>query len=292
MQGSFYTKKIYNMIKLLFSGKYFNIKDTLECGQVFRFLPYKNGYLIKCVDKCAYVYNDGDTAVIECEDRDKAFFYNYFDLENDYEKIVQDAINSGEEIIRKSAEIGKGIRLLNQDLFEVSLSFIISQNNNIPRIKSIIEKLCFSLGEKRTFLGQEYYSFPTAKVMAEKDETFYKSLGLGYRAEYVRAFAELVANGFDLKSLYSMQTEMLKSILISLKGIGPKVADCISLFGYKKTDSFPVDTWIEKVYREDLSGKLTDRKKIASELVERFKDRAGYYQQYLFYYKRSIEDKN
>lgn len=292
MQGSFYTKKIYNMIKLSFSGKYFNIKDTLECGQVFRFLPYEKGYIVKSVDKCAYAYTENDKTVIECLKDDIDYFYHYFDLKNDYKSVVDSATKTGIEILVKSAQIGKGIRLLNQDLFEVSLSFIISQNNNIPRIKSIIEKLCFSLGEKRTFLGQEYYTFPSAKVMAEKDVSFYKSLGLGYRAEYVKSFAEYVANGFDLKSLNLMQTEKLKSTLISLKGIGPKVADCISLFGYKKTDSFPVDTWIEKVYREDLSGKLTDRKKIADELVKRFKDKAGYYQQYLFYYKRSIEYKN
>ena len=279
------------MKKIVFDGKYFNIKDTLECGQVFRFLPYENGYIVFSANKCAYAYNQNGFAIIECEDSDYDYFYNYFDLERDYKIIVENAKNTGVEIIVKSAELGKGIRLLNQDLFEVSVSFIISQNNNIPRIKSIIEKLCFSLGEKKSFYGKEFYTFPTPEVMKEKDENFYKSLGLGYRAEYLKSFAELVANGLDLKALFLLDTKSLKSRLLSIRGIGPKVADCISLFGYKKSDSFPVDTWIEKVYREDLGGLNTDRKKITEELVLKFKDDSGYIQQYLFHYKRNISYK-
>ena len=280
------------MKKIVFDSQNFNILDTLECGQVFRFLPYEKGYKVFSIDKCAYAYAENQTTVIECEDNHYDYFYNYFDLDRDYNKINKRAKDLGVEIITKSAELGKGIRLLNQDLFEVSVSFIISQNNNIPRIKSIIEKLCFSLGEKKTFLGEEYYAFPTAKAMSKMDVEFYKSIGLGYRAEYVKNFASLVSDGLDLSVLKTLDTIDLKNRLISFKGIGPKVADCITLFGYKKSDSFPVDTWIEKVYREDLDGALLDRKKIAIELSKRFKDDAGYIQQYLFYYKRSLESKN
>ena len=280
------------MKKIVFDSQNFNILDTLECGQTFRFLPYKKGYKVFSATKCAYAYNEKNTAVIECEDNDYDYFFKYFDLGRDYNIINERAKDLGVEIITKSAELGKGIRLLNQDLFEAAVSFIISQNNNIPRIKSIVEKLCFSLGERKSFLDEEYYTFPTSKEMSKKDIDFYKSIGLGYRAEYVKNFACLVEGGLDLKSLFSLDTKSLKSRLLSIRGIGPKVADCITLFGYKKSDSFPVDTWIEKVYKEDLGGRLSDPKKIADELSKRFNSDAGYIQQYLFYYKRSLESKN
>lgn len=278
------------MIKIIFSNEYFSIKDTLECGQVFRFLPYRKGYKICTADKCAYVYEDGENTVIECNKSDEEYFYNYFDLDRDYKKIYESAIGENIPTLTFSASKGKGIRLLNQNLEETLFSFIVSQNNNIPRIKGIIEKLCLSLGEKKEFLGEEYYSFPTAKVMAEKDETFYKSLGLGYRAEYVRRLAESIKNGLDINKFSSLSTKELKAKLISIHGVGRKVADCVTLFGYRRGDSFPVDTWTYKVYKDDLNGKEENREKIADELVERFKENAGYYQQYLFHYKRNVEN--
>lgn len=270
-----------------FNAEYFSVKDTLECGQVFRFLPFKNGYKIFTADKCAYAYNEGGFAVIECEKCDEEYFRNYFDLSRDYEKIYSAAIKEKTEILTSAANAGKGIRLLNQNLEETLFSFIVSQNNNIPRIKGIIEKLCTALGEKRTFLGEEYFSFPTAKAMAEKDEAFYKSLGLGYRAEYIRRLAENVKNGLDINKFSNLSTKELKSELIKIHGVGRKVADCVTLFGYRRGDSFPVDTWIYKVYKEDFKGKEENREKIADELTARFKENAGYFQQYLFHYKRT-----
>ena len=273
-----------------FNAEYFSVEDTLICGQVFRFTPHKKGYKIFTADKCAYVYNEGISAVIECEKEDEEYFYNYFDLTRDYSKIYSSAICENVEILTLAAKAGKGIRLLNQNLEETLFSFIVSQNNNIPRIKGIIEKLCAALGEKKTFLGEEYYTFPTAKKMAEKDETFYKSLGLGYRAEYIRRLAESIKNGLDINNFSQLSTKELKSELVKIHGVGRKVADCVSLFGYRRGDSFPVDTWIDKVYREDFKGTNTDREKIADELTARFKENAGYYQQYLFHYKRKIEN--
>ena len=146
--------------------------------------------------------------------------------------------------------------------------------------------------KKKTFLGQEYYSFPTNEQLAKASLDQLKGVGLGYRAEYVKRFAQNLCEGLNLDDLNNLPTRILKKTLIGMHGIGPKVADCITLFGYKRSDSFPVDTWIEKVYREDLNGDLKNRDKISESLVNRFKDNSGYYQQYLFYYKRSIENKN
>lgn len=277
------------MKKIITDSEFFNVKDTLECGQVFRFTPYEAGFKVFCLDKCAYCYNQNDVAVIECDDNDESFFTNYFDLEKDYADVYRSAISYGSEVLTLSANLGKGIRILNQSPYETLVSFMVSQNNNIPRIKGSIEKLCFSLGEERIFNGEKYYTFPSAEALEKADVDFYKSIGLGYRAEYVYTLSKKLRSGYNLDELKNLSTDMLKKELLKIYGVGPKVADCVSFFGYNKTDSFPVDTWIEKVYRENFNGTLTSREKIANYFVGLFKDYSGYFQQYLFYYKRSAE---
>lgn len=279
------------MISFTFPNSFFNIKDSLECGQIFRFSPFEKGFLVFSLDKCAYCYEQGDFVVIECEDADKPYFERFFDLENDYSLIVDGALSFGVDILSRAATLGKGVRIFNQDPLETLFSFIISQNNNIPRIKGIIERLCASLGESKSFMGVKYYAFPTARKMAEQGVDFFKSIGLGYRAEYVHKLAVDVDLGLDVYSFNAFDTPTLKARLTALYGVGPKVCDCVSLFGFHRTDSFPVDTWIDKVYRENFNGTLTNRVKVAEWFVNRFGKRSGYYQQYLFYYKRSLENK-
>ena len=267
-----------------FSKEYFSVKDTLECGQVFRFKPYKQGYLIMSMDKLAYVYEEGDKVIIDGDD----YFYNYFDLDRDYKKIVDSVIAYNIPAITEACQNHKGIRILKQSRYEALISFMISQNNNIPRIKSIIERLCENLGEKRGYNGIDYYAFPTLEKLASKNEDFYKSMGLGYRAEYIEKAAISLLNGeIDLNKLGNLSTIELRKALLKIKGIGEKVADCAIFFGFGRTDSFPVDTWIEKFYREDLKGELQDRKKISNELVAKFKENSGYVQQYVFHSKRN-----
>ena len=243
------------MQKILVKSEYFSVKDTLECGQVFRFTPFKNGYKVFSLDKCCYCYNDSENAVIECDDGDVQYFSNYFDLDRDYKEIVLSAQKENIEILTKASKIGKGIRILNQNKEETLFSFIISQNNNIPRIKGIIEKLCLNLGDEKEFDGEKYFSFPSVDKLASMGEDFYKKIGLGYRAGYIKAVAEKINGGYSIESISTLSTEELKKELVSMHGIGPKVADCVAFFGFRKTDSFPVDTWIEKVYKEDLGGK-------------------------------------
>lgn len=277
------------MESFTFDNTYFNIKDTLSCGQVFRFRQFRQGYLVFSSNKCAYLYEDEKSVVVNCEKQDVEYFKRYFDLDRDYSLIYNDIISKGEKVICDSANFGKGIRILNQDKMEMIFSFIISQNNNIPRIKSIIEKLCESVGEEFYFMDEKCYSFPTIERISNCSLDLLKSFGLGYRAEYVYRLVQNFKNGFDLQTLDCLTTIKLKEELIKIHGIGRKVADCISLFGYHRSDSFPVDTWIEKVYREDLGGKLVDPVKISNELVARYGENSGYVQQYLFYYKRECE---
>ena len=276
------------MNKIVINAEYFNVKDTLSCGQIFRFFPYKKGYVVTSLDKRAYAYNEGENAVIECEDGDTEYFENFFDLKKDYSGIYLAAKKEG-GIIAESAKYGKGIRILKQNAEETLYSFIVSQNNNIPRIKGIIEKLCAACGEEKTFLGEKFYSFPKSIRLAEKDISFFCETGLGYRAPYIKKLAENIKNGENVEEWKNLPTTELKNKVLSVYGVGEKVADCVTLFGFNRSDSFPVDVWIERVYREDMRGEIKDRKKISRYLSERYGANAGYFQQYLFYYKRERE---
>jgi len=264
--------------------------DTLTCGQIFRFTEISDGkFLVVSKNKACVLFSFNNETIIECEDADKDYFHNYFDLDRDYAKIVEFSKNQRVEFLEKATEYGKGIRILNQDYFEMLISFVISQNNNIPRIKKIIEKLSVALGEKRQFKGYVYHSFPSLTAILSKDEGFYKSIGLGYRASYILSVANAVKDKIiDYNSLKDLTTKEIKKKLLSVKGIGEKVANCITLFGLHKSDSFPVDTWIEKIYKEDFLGKETSREKITEYFIDKFKDYSGYVQQYLFHYKRNF----
>ena len=277
------------MKRLILNNEYFNIEHTLKCGQIFRFQPYGKGYIVIATDKACYAYHEGDFAVIECEDGQEDYFTRFFDLRADYALANDRAKRSGYLILEKSAEYGKGIRILRQDYTEALFSFVISQNNNIPRIKGIIERLCSALGEKFIFNDQTFSAFPSCDKMAEQSIEFYKSIGLGYRAEYILELAKQIVNGLNVAQLNDLPTPVLKKALTAIRGVGSKVADCAVLFGFHRGDSFPVDTWIEKVYAQDFCGELKDRAKIADWFVSKFGLDSGLFQQYLFHYKRMVE---
>jgi len=281
--------KWYNnyMDAFTFDKEFFSVKDTLECGQVFRFAPENAGYLLFSGRHACFMRECGKVVEITADDGE--YFKEYFDLKRDYNKIYTSAKAFGIPVLEKSAEAGKGVRILIQDREEMLFSFIVSQNNNIPRIKGIIERLCRGIGEERNFMGKTYYTFPTAKDIAKQSVEFYQSIGLGYRAAYFPAVADALLNGFDLLEVAKLPTALLKKELVKLKGVGPKVADCVALFGFNRTDSFPVDTWIEKLYKEDFCGTLTDRNAITEYFLNLFGENAGYYQQYMFHFKRNIE---
>ncbi len=264
-------------------AKYFSPEDVLQCGQIFRFAPYKKGYKVFSADKACYVYTEGNKTFIECDDGD--YFYNFFDLGRDYAAINEKAKSFGVPLLARGAQLGAGLRLLNQDAEEMIFSFIVSQNNNIPRIKGIIERMCEKLGRRREFMGEPYRTFPKAADIAAKDAAFFKALGAGYRDAYLVATAKRIKDE-GIERLYGLPTAQLRRELTAYTGIGPKVADCISLFGFGRRESFPVDTWIEKLYREDFGGTLKDRNKINAYFCGLFGEDAGYMQQYLFYAKR------
>lgn len=269
--------------EIIYPSEYFSPKATLECGQLFRFKPYGEGYMVFSRDKACYIFTRGENTVIKSTDND--YFYNYFDLGRDYSLIYNKAVSYGIPALTRAAFFGKGIRILKQDGEEAIYSFIVSQNNHIPRIKAIIERVCSALGEEREFMGEKYFAFPSTSALAKKDAVFYKAAGAGYRDEFLSATAKKIEKE-GISGFYNLSTADLKKALLDFKGVGPKVADCAALFGFGRTDSFPVDTWMEKVYKDDFLGKETDRKKITAYFENLFGDYSGYMQQYLFYAKR------
>ncbi len=271
------------MDKIVVGSEFFNPFDTLSCGQMFRYKEYNKGYLLISGDKICYLYKEGDFTAIETEYKD--YFYNYFDLSRDYSKIYGVAVGYGNDVLTLSANQGKGIRILKQDAFEMLFSFIISQNNNIKRITSTIEKLCEKCGKKYGSPFGEYHAFPTVEELASLNESNYKSLGFGYRGRYFICLINAIKNGLDIKALNSLSDDELYKTLTSLCGVGDKVANCVMLFGFFRTKRFPVDTWIEKVYLEDFKGIFKDRKQMSIWFSNEFKENSGFIQQYLFNYK-------
>lgn len=257
-----------------FPAEYFDPTATLECGQVFRFCRENGGYTVRSRDKTCFLRREGEYVVIDTDDEE--YFRRYFDLGEDYGKIAASLAAFPE--LAAAVEYGKGIRILRQDFSEATFSFIVSANNNIKRIQGIIERLCRGYG--RDMGG--WYAFPTAEELQRATVAELKSLGLGYRAEYIhssaRAFASLPA--LTEKS----DCEAAHKALLALSGVGPKVADCIILFGLHITRSYPVDTWI---FKASATEELDTPKKVREYYLARYGDYAGLAQQYIFHYARN-----
>ena len=252
----------------------FDLKDTLDCGQAFRFKPLDNGAWCG-VAKGKYIELEKRNADIiikgSCEEDYYNIWEEYFDLKRNYGEIIESI--SENEVLKAASEFGKGIRILNQDPWEALCSFIISQNNNIPRIKGIVERLCENFGEK----CGDSFTFPSADTVSKLSLDDLAVLRSGFRAKYILDAANKVANGeIDLEALKSMDFESAREILMTIKGVGPKVADCCLLFGLGHIEAFPRDVWIKRALTELFDGELPP-------CAERY---AGIVQQYIFYYIR------
>ncbi len=267
--------------------KDFDLKNTFLNGQCFRFDPYKNGYLGIALNKVIYLEKQGDEFLIDgvTEEEFNLKFVDYFDLATDYKKITDSFIK--EENLQKALNYGKGMRILRQDPWEALISFIISQNNNIARIKNIISRLSMKYGTPIEYDGTVFHLFPTKEQLKNVKEEDYKKLGLGYRAKYLfETVKDIIENDIDLTALKTVGYFEARVALLKLKGVGPKVADCILLFGLNYVDAFPVDTWIKKVMEAFYLKKSATNKEIWDYAQTAFKGYAGIAQQFLFYYGR------
>ncbi|MEG1499874.1 MAG: DNA glycosylase [Clostridia bacterium] len=252
-------------------------KHIFECGQIFSWEEQDSIFKVTSGNCFAKIYACNSGYFIEtkfCE-----YFENFFDLKTDYSKIKKQLKEF--DFLNNAINFGAGIRILKQDKLETIISFIISANNNIKRIKSTLAKLRHDYGED----NGEYFSFPTLDVLKEINEQYFKKIGAGYRAPYLCKTIKMLYDNSGLLHDELSSSKTLLTKLVALSGVGPKVADCVALFAYDKKDVFPVDTWIEKVFH-DLFPFAKNRVQMRELLLEKFGDLSGFAQQYLFYFKR------
>lgn len=271
--------EIGNDAIIIRNTKEFNTEHILDCGQVFRYRKSGDSYTLSAKNHKCLLHNENNCVIIKTEDTE--FFVDYFDLNRDYGKIKDELLQY--KYLDRAMDYGGGIRILNQDPYEMIISFIISANNNIPRIKQIIEKLCRYFGKEK----DGFYAFPSADALANADVHVFREIGAGYRAEYLSETSKILANEFDLNELYTLSTVNARKKLLKLKGVGRKVADCILLFAYHKTDLFPMDTWSQKIYNSYDLPPSNNINVMSDRLVGLFGNLSGYAQQYLYYYIRN-----
>lgn len=255
-----------------------DLKNTLDCGQAFRWAPNENNHwhgaaygkyleLSKEPDGTLVLYNTSENDF-------ESVWKFYFDLDRDY--VAVDSLLCEDATLKKAAEFSGGIRILNQEPWETLCSFIISQNNNIKRIKGIISRLCENFGDN---MGG-WYSFPSPDRLAVLNEEDLAPLRSGFRAKYILDAARKVASGqIDLDRLKTVSSDEARDALMQIKGVGPKVADCVSLFSLCHIDAFPKDVWIKRAMQVLFNG----------ELPECAKPYAGIAQQYIFFYARETK---
>lgn len=269
----------------------FDMVQTFECGQCFRWNQIdKNTYMGVVGNQVIEICKQDDVHLINLADDNESYDYSmYFDAKRDYKKIIDDL--SKDEIMNKAINYASGIRILNQDEWETLISFIISSNNNIPRIKKIIESLCRTFGNKILYKNNEYYSFPTPKDLQGITIEDLNEIRCGYRSKFILDAVEKINSGeIDLYNLKNLSTTQAREQLLKIKGVGPKVADCVLLFSMEKTECYPMDVWIKRVTENFYLLKESKEKEIKEFACNYWGEYAGFAQQYLFHYARNLKD--
>ncbi len=273
----------------------FEPKHIFECGQCFRWDEEADGSYTGIVKNNVINVKKVDNTIVFSSlgvDNIEELAIDYFDLKRNYEEIKKE-LSKVDEYLENSIQYGSGIRILNQDLWETIISFIISANNNIPRIKGIINRISQKYGNKIEWKGKEYYTFPSVENLAKAAVEDLRELGLGFRD--IRVYEtthKILEKEVDLEKLHQEKdTQKVKDALLTLSGVGPKVADCILLFStLKRFDVFPIDVWVRRVMNE-LYIKKEDETKVNKKEIEKLAREKygaleGIAQQYLFYWKR------
>lgn len=275
----------------------FELTHIFECGQCFRWNLQEDGsYLGVFGENVLQIKQEKQSIIMKglCKHGIQETVEKYFDLKRDY-KQIKERLAKIDKNMATSIQYGQGIRLLNQDLWETIVSFIISANNNIPRIKGIIERLSQTYGNRITWRGKNYYTFPTAEQLKDVTIKEFRDLGLGFRDKRLYETTQMIVNQqVDLQAMQqNPNTFQVREQLLTLSGVGPKVADCILLFStLKRLEVFPIDVWVRRVmndlYIQAPNEDKVSQKQIERIATERFGDLAGLAQQYLFYWRREI----
>lgn len=284
--------------------KNFKLKQTFECGQCFRFHKISDtNYITVAFERVIELEEDGDNIIIynSNEDDVKNIWIKYFDLERDYSAIQEELAK--DDLLKKSVEFGPGIRILNQDPFEILISFIVSARNSIPSIMKTINKISAKWGRKIEYKGEIYYAFPTVEQIKDASLEEIQETGASFRSKYiidtignVYKSMEAAKNGskeekeeykkYDLDYIKSLSDDDCHKALQEFKGVGAKVADCIMLFSMKKYSAFPVDVWVKRAMIYFYGAEDASLNKIRIFARNKFGKLSGFAQQYLFYYAR------
>ncbi len=275
--------------------KSFEPKHIFECGQCFRWDKEIDGSYTGIFGNNVLNVSKNNNSIIfkgMCEKDIKETCIKYFDLNRDYEKIKLE-LSKIDDNLKTSIKYGNGIRILNQDLWETIISFIISANNNIPRIKGIINRISQKYGKEIVYNNKSYYTFPTPEELSKASVEDLRNVGLGFRDIRVYKTTQKIYNKeFDLEKLQQeKETNVIREKLLTLDGVGPKVADCIILFStLKRFDVFPIDVWVRRVmnelYIKNEDETEVNKKEIEQLAREKYGNLAGIAQQYLFFWKR------
>ena len=279
--------------KVILEGvKNFNIKQIVECGQCFRWEKAAElDYIGVAYGRVIEVVQEGDKVTIynTNEDDFNDIWFDYFDLDRDYSKVKEELAN--DEILSKSVEFGYGIRILNQEYFQILISFIVSARNSIPSIMKTIKKIAEKWGNPIEYKGTTYYTFPTPEMIKDATLEEIQETGASFRSKYIVDTIQNVNNSnenkeYDLEYIASLDSDECHTALQKFKGVGAKVADCIMLFSMSKYSAFPVDVWVKRAMMYFYNAEEGSLNKIRIFARNKFKDVAGFAQQYLFYYAR------
>ena len=258
--------------------EHFSLDKICDSGQCFRMKKLGDGHFSMVAgDQYLEMRQNGGVVDFYCSQEEFiCYWVLYFDLDTDYETYMN-AANPRDKYLGAAIKAGDGIRILRQDLWEMIVTFLISQQNNIKRIRKCIETICRKYGERKVSpMGVEYYAFPTVEALSQVTEEDLRGCGLGYRAKYIAVTARTIASGeISLEKIYDMRYHQAKKELMKLCGVGEKVAECICLFALHHMDAFPIDTHIRQVMDVHYKRGFPNR---------RYHGLRGIMQQYIFYY--------
>ena len=265
----------------------FDLKSTITCGQIFRYIEEDNGFIIIIKDRVISMKEDGDYIIIESNNEDnlESIIIDYFDLDRNY-KNLQEKIIKKDNKIKEAIIFSKGLKMIHQDPFETLISYIISQNNRVPSIANSLNLLSLNYGEKVIFKDKEYYLFPSLKELSKLNVDDFRNCKVGFRDKYLYEVIKSINNNeLELDKINNMSGDEALKYLIKFKGIGMKVASCILLFAYQKFDVYPVDTWVKKFMKEDYN--IEGEQNIRNFTSNMYKEYSGLAIQYMFNYKRN-----
>lgn len=273
------------MSDLKLQTKCFNLKYTLECGQCFRWEKIEeNEYVGVIKDRVVRLRQVEDILYVWSSKKEnlEEVIKEYLDLDKDYEKL-EETISKIDKNIQCALEYSSGIHILNQNPFETIISYIISANNNIKRISKSVKDISKMYGKKVEFESNTYYLFPTLDEIKNITIDDLLKAGTGFRARYILKDIEYFVNNLGyIESLNNMDTLTARKSLMSLMGVGPKVADCILLFAYKRGEVFPVDVWIKRIMEKLYFNRNVNVKEITEFANDKFGGYSGIIQQHLF----------